>query len=312
MSQTTEPRSAAHRNDGDGTDWRSRMPRLRKPTVTRRAPSVRQSIAAWMMGALGALLLWFLLYAFALSALQASHNQHVLYSQFREQLSAATAPTGGYIKPDSPVALLTFPAAGIHEAVVVEGTASQDLMKGPGHRRDTPLPGQIGTSYVFGRANLFGGPFGDIAKAKVGDPITVVTAQGSFTYKVVAVRFKGDPVAPALASGSGRLTLATSDGNAWSPSSAMYVDADAQNVVTGSAEGRPTEVPQAEQAMHGDIGALLPLVLWIPVVLIAVLAVVWAYDRWGKWQTWLLGIPVIVAALWGASEVAVQLLPNLT
>jgi len=41
------------------------------------------------------------------------------------------------------------------------------------------------------------------------------------------------------------------------------------------------------------------------------LAIAWAFERWGRWQTWLVGAPLVLAALWGVSETAVQLLPNL-
>jgi sortase A len=38
---------------------------------------------------------------------------------------------------------------------------------------------------------------------------------------------------------------------------------------------------------------------------------VWSRVRWGRWQTWLLGGPLLLAALWGVSTTAIQLLPNL-
>ena len=37
---------------------------------------------------------------------------------------------------------MQIPAIGLHDVVIVEGTDSGDLRDGPGHRRDTPLPGQ--------------------------------------------------------------------------------------------------------------------------------------------------------------------------
>ena len=32
----------------------------------------------------------------------------------------------------------------MHDLVVVQGTRPENLMAGPGHLRDTPLPGQLG------------------------------------------------------------------------------------------------------------------------------------------------------------------------
>jgi hypothetical protein len=52
-------------------------------------------------------------------------------------------------------------------------------------------------------------------------------------------------------------------------------------------------------------------VLWLQALLLAAVAAAWATARWGGPQTWLAGSPVVLAALWGASESAAQLLPNL-
>ena len=52
------------------------------------------------------------------------------------------------------------------------------LLAGPGHLRKTVLPGQVGTSVVYGRAATYGGPFGELDQLRVGDEIKVVMAQG--------------------------------------------------------------------------------------------------------------------------------------
>ena len=46
--------------------------------------------------------------------------------------------------------------------VVVEGTTPGEPDAGPGHLRDTPLPGQAGVSVVFGRRATFGAPFASL------------------------------------------------------------------------------------------------------------------------------------------------------
>jgi len=51
------------------------------------------------------------------------------------------------------VALLSIPAIGISAMVVVEGTTPENLTLGPGHLRDTPLPGQAGISVIFGSSS---------------------------------------------------------------------------------------------------------------------------------------------------------------
>lgn len=63
--------------------------------------------------------------------------------------------------------------------------------------------------------------------------------------------------------------------------------------------------------MGADPGALMPLVLWLQALALVVLGMAVTRFRWGRWQTWLIGGPLMVAALWGASAAASQLLPNL-
>jgi sortase A len=297
-----------------------RIRRLASPNRSAgpRAPrtrSVAAGVTMWVSLALAGILGWTALYALAVSALQEQHNQSVLYSKLREELALATAPLGGAITPGDPVALMSMPSAGLRDIVVVEGTASGDLTNGPGHRRDTPLPGQAGISVVYGRATLFGGPFGDIASSAVGDPITVTSGQGVAKYRVIDVRRAGDPFPPPLAAGKARLTLVTADGsgwrNGWASNHVVYVDADLQGTALPAPSGRPAAVPTAEMALQGDPSGLYTLVFWLPLLGIIAVLVVWMSQRWGGWQTWVIAVPVVLAGLWGVTESAVRLLPNL-
>ena len=259
---------------------------------------------------------WFLLYAFVLTPLQARHDQSVLYSQLREELAAETAPLGGVIKPGSPIASMDMPTAGIHREIVVQGTSSGDLTAGPGHLRDSVLPGQPGTSIIMGRAALFGAPFGSIAKVHPGAEITFTTGEGVAEYVVLDVRHTGDPGPAPVASGGGGLLLVTADGagwrSGWAPSQAVYVDAKLVGKTFGTNSGGLSSVPTSELPMKGDSSALYVLLLWLPLLLGAGVAVSWAFARWGRWQAWVIGVPLLLATLWGVSKVAVQLLPNLT
>ncbi len=272
------------------------------------------AVAIWSVTALGLLALWVVLYALALSNVQEHRSQVQLYASLRESLSGATAPTGGVIEPGTPVALLQSSQGGLVNSVVVEGTTPGDLMAGPGHLRSSVLPGQPGVSVLFGRATLFGGPFVAIPKLQTGDPITVTTAQGTFTYLVRDVRRSGDPI-PAFVVGSSRLVLVTAEGSGWhsgwAPDQTVYVDADLKGKPVAAPSGGLTAVASAELALQGDTSALFTLVFWLQGLLLIAIGVTWARTRWGTWQTWLVGLPLVLAALWGASETAVQLLPNL-
>ena len=266
---------------------------------------------------LGLVALWSVLYCLVISGLQERHDQQVLYSKFREQLSGQikVAPVGGDITPGAPVALISMPRLGLQDTVVVQGTASGDLESAPGHARDTVLPGQLGTSVIYGRSVMFGGPFANLPGARPGDVITTLTGQGRATFVVTDLRRAGAPYPPALPADGARLTLATSESSGWrsgwAPSDVVYVDATLKGKAFADGALATAVTPDAERAMVGDTSALYPLVLWLPLLGCAFALVVWAQERWGRWQTWIVGMPVVLAALWGTTETAVELLPNL-
>jgi len=253
-------------------------------------------------------------YLLWVSALPQARAQQQMYEQFREQIAAAEAPLGGSIAPGTPVALIEAPTIGLRQ-IVVEGTAAGPMMVGPGHRRDTPLPGQAGVSVVYGHSVAFGGPFHNIGWLRPGDTMTVTVGLGQFTYEVTAVRRANDPLPPPVAAGGSRLTLVTAEGDGWrtgwAPDHAVYVDATMQLEPRLGPPGRPTAIAPAEKAMQGDPNALIPLVLWLQLLAVTAVFALWARARWGGRQTWLTGVPVLLLALWGAIESAGQLLPNL-
>lgn len=68
---------------------------------------------------------------------------------------------------------------------VVSGVGVDDLQKGPGHYPGTPMPGMPGNASIAGHRTTWGAPFNRIDELDPGDEITVQTAQGVFTYRVV-------------------------------------------------------------------------------------------------------------------------------
>jgi sortase A len=75
---------------------------------------------------------------------------------------------------------------------VVEGTATDDLRKGPGHYEDTPMPGQPGTVGIAGHRTTNGAPFRDIDDLERGDEIRVEMPYGTFVYSVEETRIVDD------------------------------------------------------------------------------------------------------------------------
>jgi sortase A len=172
----------------------------------------------------------FLTNLFVFSHIQHASSQEQLRIAFTEELALATAPTSEgdenliLLADGDPVAFLEIPEIGVSE-VIVEGTDSTALRSGPGHRRDTVLPGQAGTSVIMGRASAFGGPFGSIHTLKPGTLFSVVTGQGQHTYKVIGMRYAGEPEPAPPGEGVSRIVLETGRGLPYSPSGVTRVDA---------------------------------------------------------------------------------------
>ncbi len=255
-------------------------------------------------------------FAFGLSGLQEERNQHQLYAQFRGLLSPSSPippKIGGVIPLGSPVALLDAPNAGIHDVVVVEGTSSDQLLNGPGHLANTPLPGQVGESILIGKDVTAGAPFSGVARLRHGNLISVRTGQGVFGYRVVGRLVVGGP-APKIPDNHGLLTLVTSAGSGLggrlAPGSLIYVDAKLVTKPVAAPPGRPKTVPPAQIQGHNDPAAWPYLGLW-SAALVATTALCWIlWRRWGLVQSWIVGAPVMFAVLWGLSTEAMRLLPN--
>jgi sortase A len=255
-------------------------------------------------------------FAFGLAGLQEQRSQHQLYASFRGLLdpSSSIAPwIGGAIPSGSPVALLSAPDAGLRNVVVVEGTAAGDLLNGPGHLRDSPLPGQVGESVLVGRSSTAGAPFGRISRLHAGDVITVRTGQGSFRFTVESRVVAGDQL-PAIPSGGGLLTLVTSAGKGTlgrlAPDRLVYVDARLEGTAVPAPPGRPTKISPQEIQGHDDPHAWPFALLWLTALVAGTIAGWWLWSRWGILQTWLIGVPVLFGILWGLSYEALRLLPN--
>jgi sortase A len=262
---------------------------------------------------------WILIQFLFLGGLEHSRSQSLLYGQFRSELAQATAPTGELdyngnpVKPGAPVALLTIPAIGMEE-VVVDGTTAGDLTAGPGHLRDTPLPGQTGWSWVFGRGSTYGAPFHKITALAKGDPISVRTGQGKVTYTVLDVRRAGDPV-PVVPPGTsgGLMTLVTADSSGFlsglRSSSAVYVDATTDKALPDGPVA--AAVPSSELVMARDTSSLPILTLLLAVLAGVVFAISAARRNFRAVLVWLVATPVVIALAWSVTDQVTRLLPNL-
>ncbi|MFF4706202.1 sortase [Streptomyces sp. NPDC001288] len=267
---------------------------------------------------LAALLLGITVQLLVVSGAQQHAAQHADFDQLREQLALGTAPVaqtgqdGKLLAPGTPLVLVKIPKLGLSQ-VVLEGTDSAVLTHGPGHRRDTPMPGQAGTSVLMGRAAAYGGPFGRLAELAGGDTFTVITGQGTADYQVVDVRRAGDPAPTALAAGKSRLVLITATGPRFAPSGILRVDADlvSEPFQTPSAVIRAGTLPASEEPLARPSGVPWPLVMWLQALLLTAVAAVWTWHRWGRHQTWIAFAPVVAVLGLQVATRTTELLPNL-
>ncbi len=151
---------------------------------------------------LGVLLLLFTAYQIWGTSLQEARTQSGLRTQLQQETNndairralaqesaldklptgpPETAPRTEDPAEGDPIGDIRIPVIGINQ-VVVEGTNTPDLRKGPGHYIGTPLPGQAGNSAIAGHRTTYGHPFYSLDSVKVGDPIVLTTLQGIFVY----------------------------------------------------------------------------------------------------------------------------------
>lgn len=277
------------------------LPESETPAAPRKELSPVRRVVSTALLIFSVSLLGFTLYIGLISQLHFDRAQHTAYANFRIELAQATAPTGptqptnprALLVPGTAVAVLNIPEVDQRD-VVFEGTSGSILENGPGHLRDSVLPGQAGVSEILGRAAAYGGPFGRLDELNPGDTFTVTTGQGVARYRVLDVRRAGDPE-PPIEVGKGRLVLATADGSPFLPSGVLRVDAEQTSpvqpepprVLTAN-DLAPSELPLAV-----DSTAWYPLVIWLQGLVVAAALITWARTRWGRWQVWIVAVPVL-------------------
>lgn len=252
-----------------------------------------------------AVVLLFGVWLYGLTGVSESRKQTTMYRTLQHLLADARAPIGP-TGEGKPIAVIDIPAIGVGNLVVVEGTSSRDLARGPGHQRNTAFPGQAGTSVIQGKKSTYGGPFAKIAALNVGDVISVTTGQGIARYRVSAY---GTESAPPPRKGANGIVLATAD-SGYVPHHAVFVRADLTSSVQPPA-APVSVIGRDELANHGDADdAMAPLALWSLALVMVTSGGVLAAFRWSRWPAFLVTAPVLLAVLWNVFENLAVLMPN--
>jgi sortase A len=226
----------------------------------------------------------------------------------------AVAPTTNAPAEGQPVGDLRIPKIGVNQ-IMVEGTNTQDLRKGPGHYTGTPLPGQAGNASVAGHRTTYGHPFYNLDGMAVGDPVVVTTVQGVFVYDTV----KSEVVSPndnsVLKDTPGHMLTLTTCNPRFSASSRLVVVAQLAHtkLFRGVAAAKPTASappPQTAQPTSDALGGasdgqVLTAVLWGIVVcgvgaLVLLMAYFFRRQRWVIWGAGTVGVVVLLYFFFGA------------
>jgi sortase A len=131
----------------------------------------------------GLVILLFVVYELWWTGFTTKRDQHQLITTLRHEWAhgkqIADPPLG------SGIAILRIPRFGPkYDFVIVQGTSTADLIKGPGHYPGTAMPGQIGNFAVAGHRTTYLHPFYNINQLRPGDPIVLETRTRWLTYTV--------------------------------------------------------------------------------------------------------------------------------
>jgi sortase A len=104
-----------------------------------------------------------------------------------ETLPAAAAAWRRQAKRGDAVARLRLPSIGVDE-IVVNGTDSASLERGPGRYLGSAMPGEGELVYLAGHRTTYGAPFSRIDSLRKGDRVFLETPYATFEYAVTGHR----------------------------------------------------------------------------------------------------------------------------
>jgi sortase A len=288
--------------------------------MLRQAVSITGKI---LIGA-GILVLLFTAYQIWGTSIQESHTQNALRSTLisetnnqaiRHALAEAAAidklPTGPPVaaprtaapSEGEPVGDVRIPRIGVNQ-VVVEGTNTPDLRKGPGHYIGTPLPGQNGNASIAGHRTTYGHPFYNLDGVKVGDPIVLTTLQGIFVYDTTKSFVVSPSDTSVIRNAFANLLTLTTCNPRFSASTRLIVQAKLAHSQLFPNRGLPVGRLNADPK-SGDLAGnsnveLTQTLFWgflVLVLLGSVLYTAWRFRK-QRWMIWGVGTVGMLILLW--------------
>jgi LPXTG-site transpeptidase (sortase) family protein len=134
-------------------------------------------------------------------------EQQDLHQKWLAQEQSSTLHSSGpAIKEDDGLTRVSIPKINL-DLIVVEGTNHRALRIGPGHLKDTPLPGEVGNSVISAHRDTF---FRHIYELAKGDEIQVRRDGHTYVFHVMGKRIVDpDDLSVIRNTADARLTLIT-------------------------------------------------------------------------------------------------------
>jgi sortase A len=131
---------------------------------------------------------WWVLWGTGLTTRAAQNDLRPAFERRVATMEAEEAPPRVVKVPGAAVAIIRIPSIDV-DYVVVEGTDTEALKKGPGHYEQTAYPweddGRVG---IAGHRTTYGAPFWSLNELRPGDRIVLATEFGIFNYRVTGSR----------------------------------------------------------------------------------------------------------------------------
>ena len=104
----------------------------------------------------------------------------------QEQVAEAARDFERRLQGGKPLGRIVIRRMGVR-VIFVQGTNwAHDLSKGPGHYKQTSVPGLDKTTAIAGHRTTFGAPFRKINRLRQGDAIVLEVPYGTFRYRVLS------------------------------------------------------------------------------------------------------------------------------
>lgn len=133
-------------------------------------------------------------------------SQQRLEAEWERQAAVYNTPAPAVIPADQMLTRVVIPKIGL-DAIVVEGASRKELSEGPGHMKETAMPGETGNAVITAHRDTF---FRHIYELVKGDRVQVRRAGHEFTYEVTGRKIvMPDDVSVIRQTPDAQLTLIT-------------------------------------------------------------------------------------------------------